>query len=124
MTAVALVPLVLWFVAAVVAHAGAEHAAFVLWVGSPVVSVLLILLIAATFYHAALGLQVVVEDYVHGEFCKVAGLLLIRFRRHCPRRGRHLLGPAHRFQRLTPHELPCDFLLPPHFSVQGDRPQL
>ena len=47
----------------------------VAWAGSPLVAGLLILLIVATFYHGALGLQVVIEDYVHHEMTKLALLL-------------------------------------------------
>ena len=45
---------------------------------SPMVAGLLIFLIVATFYHAYLGLQVVIEDYVHNEACKIAGLLVVK----------------------------------------------
>jgi len=78
MTALALIPLVLWFVASVVAMAGAEHAVFRAWAGSPVVAALLLLLIVATFYHGYLGLQVVVEDYVHHEVWKLGTLLVLK----------------------------------------------
>lgn len=63
-TALALVPLSLWFVASVVALAGADHAAVSAWLGNPVVAVLMVLLIGTTFYHAQLGMQVVYEDYI------------------------------------------------------------
>jgi succinate dehydrogenase / fumarate reductase, membrane anchor subunit len=75
-TAVALVPLSLWFVGSVIALAGAPHAELVAWLGSPLAAILMLLLIGATFYHAALGIQVVVEDYVHAEGVKIAALLL------------------------------------------------
>jgi len=78
LTALALVPLSLWLVAAVVALAGANHVAVVAWIGQPVTVGLLVLLIGATFYHAQLGLQVVIEDYVHNEAVKIAGLLLVK----------------------------------------------
>lgn len=78
LTALALVPLTVWFVGAVVSLIGADHAAVADWIASPVVAGLLILLIVATFYHAALGLQVVIEDYVHGEGAKIALLLLVK----------------------------------------------
>ncbi len=77
-TALALVPLSIWFVASVISLAGADHAAVVSWLGSPVVTVLMLLLLAATFYHAALGLQVVIEDYVHDEAVKIAGILIVK----------------------------------------------
>ena len=78
LTALALIPLTLWFCAAVVSLSGADHAAVAAWAGSPVVAGLLILLIAATFYHAYLGLQVVIEDYIHKELYKIAGLLVVK----------------------------------------------
>jgi succinate dehydrogenase / fumarate reductase membrane anchor subunit len=78
LTALALVPLSLWLVAALVAHTGASHAEVTGWIGQPITVGLLVLLIVATFYHAQLGLQVVIEDYVHNEGVKIAGLLLVK----------------------------------------------
>ena len=78
MTALALVPLAVWFVISLLGMTGADHAAVKAWVGSPVVAALLILLIAATFYHAYLGLQVVIEDYVHSEAWKLFALLAVK----------------------------------------------
>jgi succinate dehydrogenase / fumarate reductase, membrane anchor subunit len=78
-SALALVPLTLWFVIAVIGLVGADHAAFVAWVRSPMPAVFLILLLVATFYHTALGLQVVIEDYIHGEITRLATLLVMRF---------------------------------------------
>lgn len=78
MTALALIPLLLWFCAAVVSLTGADYAAFRGWVGQPVNAGLLILLIVAVFYHAVLGLQVVIEDYVHSEGGKLALLLITK----------------------------------------------
>ncbi|HEY7608669.1 MAG TPA: succinate dehydrogenase, hydrophobic membrane anchor protein [Alphaproteobacteria bacterium] len=78
-TALALIPLAIWFVASVVALIGKDHAAFTAWVKNPVSATLLILLLAATFHHAQLGLQVVIEDYVHRESCKVAAILAVKF---------------------------------------------
>ncbi|HEX2113894.1 MAG TPA: succinate dehydrogenase, hydrophobic membrane anchor protein [Alphaproteobacteria bacterium] len=74
-TAVALVPLTVWFVASVVSLAGADFRTVALWMGSPVTAVLLILMLVATFRHAQLGVRVVIEDYVHHEGAKI-GLLL------------------------------------------------
>lgn len=70
-TAIALVPLALWFVASVASMAGADYVAMRAWVGQPITATLLISLIVATFYHAALGMQVVYEDYVHPHWVKV-----------------------------------------------------
>ncbi|MGH8291076.1 MAG: succinate dehydrogenase, hydrophobic membrane anchor protein [Steroidobacteraceae bacterium] len=63
--AVALVPLTLWLVASLVSLGGADRAAFVAWLGRPQPAFLTILLLIAVFRHTALGLQVVIEDYVH-----------------------------------------------------------
>ena len=78
LTSLALIPLGVWFVASVAAHAGADYEAMRAWVGSPVVASLLLLLIVTTFYHSYLGLQVVIEDYVHSEAVKLASLILVK----------------------------------------------
>jgi len=78
LTAVALVPLCLWFVASVAMMAGAGHAAFLAWVASPLVAILLVLLIVAVFHHAQLGLQVVIEDYVSGKGCRLACIVVVK----------------------------------------------
>lgn len=78
LTAIALVPLTLWFVASVVALAGASHAEVVAWLGAPVPAVLMILMIVATFHHAQLGLQVVIEDYIHHEAVVIISLVLVK----------------------------------------------
>ena len=78
-TAVALVPLSLWFVISLVSLVGAEHAAVVNWIKSPIVIVFLVLFIAAMLHHAQLGLQVVIEDYVHTEWAKLFILILVKF---------------------------------------------
>ena len=77
-TSLALVPLTLWFVANVVRLSGAPHQAVLDWMYSPYTVVLMLALIAMTFYHMALGLQVVVEDYIHHEGTRFAMLLLIK----------------------------------------------
>lgn len=77
-SALALVPLAIWFVAAVAAHTGADHVAMVDWLSSPLSLGTMIALVVATFYHAQLGLQVVIEDYIGGEACKIALVLLVK----------------------------------------------
>ena len=79
LTAVALVPLALWFVASLLAHVGGGYEQTLAWLGRPVPAILMIVLIAVTFYHAALGMQVVVEDYVHREWVKLGALIALRF---------------------------------------------
>src|ERR1700738_4297004 len=77
-TAVALVPLTLWFVVAVFRLPSADINAVRDWVGRPLPSILLVLLLIATFWHAPLGLQVVIEDYVHTDFAKLGLLIVVR----------------------------------------------
>jgi succinate dehydrogenase / fumarate reductase, membrane anchor subunit len=77
-TAVALIVLGLWFVASLVALAGADRAIVAAWLHGPLAAILTILTLVAIFYHNALGLQVVIEDYVHGEGAKLAALVLVR----------------------------------------------
>lgn len=78
-TAIALVPLMIWFVASLVAMTGSGYGAVQDWLGSPLVAILMLLMITAGFYHLKLGLQVVIEDYVHSEGLKIAALLLNTF---------------------------------------------
>jgi succinate dehydrogenase / fumarate reductase membrane anchor subunit len=78
LTAVALVPLTLWFVWSALHLVGASHEALLGWIGGPVPVVLFIALVLASFYHLALGLQVVIEDYVHGEAARLVTLLLTK----------------------------------------------
>ena len=78
MTALALVPLTFWFVASLALHAGADHATISAWVASPLVAGLLILVVTTTFLHGYLALQTVIEDYVHHEVAKIAGLLVVK----------------------------------------------
>ncbi len=76
-TAVALLPLTLWFVVSVVRHINSDYAAFVAWLKMPLAASLMILLLIALFCHAALGLQVIIEDYVHSAM-KIPALILMR----------------------------------------------
>ena len=64
-TAVALVPLTLWLMASLIAFGGRDYAAVISWLSDPLVTLLLVLLLLALFVHLALGLRVIVEDYVH-----------------------------------------------------------
>ena len=78
LSAIALVPLTLWFIGSLVVLAGASYAEIIAWVSSPIVASLLVLLVATTFYHSYLGLQVVIEDYVHNEPLKLATLIVVQ----------------------------------------------
>ncbi len=81
LTAVALLPLGLWFVFSVAILAGTESSDYlsvVDWVSAPFNAVMLILFIGTLAYHSMLGVQVVIEDYVHG-WLKVFSLVLQKF---------------------------------------------
>jgi succinate dehydrogenase / fumarate reductase, membrane anchor subunit len=77
LTAIANVLLVLWFMFSAMALSGSGYDQVRAWLGSPVTASLVVLLIISTFYHARLGLQVVVEDYVHHEGARIASLVAI-----------------------------------------------
>src|SRR5271168_920891 len=76
LTAMALLPLSLYFVLSVLMLAGATRAQMAAFMAEPWNTVLYLCLITALFYHLALGLQVVIEDYVHNE-AKRRGTLLV-----------------------------------------------
>jgi succinate dehydrogenase / fumarate reductase, membrane anchor subunit len=77
-TAIALVPLTVWFAASIVVHTNSDYAAFIGWLKTPAATILMVLLLTGLFYHTALGLRVVIEDYVHSAM-KVPALLGVRF---------------------------------------------
>lgn len=78
-TAIALVPLALWFVISAISLTGADYADFAAWIGEFGNALLMILTVLVLFYHAALGMQVVIEDYVHSEPSRMIALLASKF---------------------------------------------
>lgn len=78
-TAVALIPLVLWFVYSIAQLPSGDYEAVRWWVHAPSVAVALVLFISCVLYHSLLGVQVVIEDYVAGEGAKIIALLLSKF---------------------------------------------
>ena len=78
MTALALVPLSIWFVFSIISHIGDSHTEISVWIAQPSVALLLILYLGFMFFHAQLGVQVVIEDYIHSEPVKIVSLLLIK----------------------------------------------
>jgi len=79
-TAIALVPIAAWFVIWVImlAGSGANRGAFIAWLRDPVSAAVWVLLLIATFYHGALGLQVVIEDYVASDATRFGLIILMR----------------------------------------------
>ena len=78
LTAVGLVPLTLWFGIALL---GLEHGKYEFvsaWIAEPINAILLVLLLFTLLYHSYLGLQVVIEDYVHGA-SRLITLIVVQF---------------------------------------------
>jgi succinate dehydrogenase / fumarate reductase membrane anchor subunit len=78
LTAIALIPLVVWFAISLVMLSGAEYQVVRAWIASPLVMVMLILTIGIGLQHAQLGLQVVWEDYAEGAL-RVVLIVLTKF---------------------------------------------
>ena len=78
-TAAALVPMSIWFVLSALGHVGASQAAVAAFFGRPVNAVLMFLFLATMLYHMSIGLQVIIEDYVHREGMKLTLVILNRF---------------------------------------------
>jgi len=78
LTALALLPLTFWVVIGVAANTGAGYQTAVSWLAHPVNAVLMILLLGALFYHASLGVQVVLEDYVDHAGVRFAAIIAVK----------------------------------------------
>jgi succinate dehydrogenase / fumarate reductase membrane anchor subunit len=72
LTAVANVPLTIAFVIILITLLGSNHAGAVQILGSPLVAIVMLLFIGSITYHARLGMQVIIEDYIHDEGLKIA----------------------------------------------------
>jgi succinate dehydrogenase / fumarate reductase membrane anchor subunit len=77
-TAVALVPLLLWFAGHMLLTTQLDYAETVDSLRHPLHAIPLLLLIIAGFHHAQLGLQVVIEDYVHGDGARIAAIMAMK----------------------------------------------
>ena len=78
-SAVALVPLVLWAVFGVIRLAAGDYGVAVDWISQPLNAVLLVLLVAVAFWHMATGVRVIIEDYIHKMLTKTTLLLANMF---------------------------------------------
>lgn len=76
-SAIALVPLMLWLLASIILLHGSSYFEFVAWLRRPISSLLMVLSLIAVFHHTALGLQVIIEDYVHSAL-KIPAIVTVR----------------------------------------------
>ena len=77
-SAIAMVPLVMWFTSSLMLTLMEGYEQSIEWLQSPINATGLILLFGTLYFHAASGLQVVIEDYVHHEGLKTVSLILIK----------------------------------------------
>ncbi len=77
-TAIANIGLLLWFIASLVRLPSLDHGSVVLWLRQPVAAVPMLLLIVSVFWHFRLGVQVMLEDYLHGA-TRVLAMLALNF---------------------------------------------
>lgn len=75
LSAIALIPLGLWLVTSLVCVMRSSFSEAQAWVATPYVTILLVATLSALFYHLKLGLQTVLEDYVHNESLKLASII-------------------------------------------------
>lgn len=79
LSAIALVPLSLWIMVSIVKITAMDYQSVTVWMSSPLNAVLVLIFILAMYYHALLGVQVVIEDYIHTEWQKIACIILVKF---------------------------------------------
>jgi len=79
LTAIALVPLAIWFLVSLLLLADLDYSTVRAWVATPLTAALLCLLVVALCWHSLLGVQVVIEDYVHHRGINATSLLLSTF---------------------------------------------
>ncbi|HYJ83482.1 MAG TPA: succinate dehydrogenase, hydrophobic membrane anchor protein [Allosphingosinicella sp.] len=78
-SSVALLLLFVWLIVSLLRLPALDHRGVTEWLRDPLAAVPMLLLIAATFWHLKMGLQVIIEDYVHDEGNRFLALLLISF---------------------------------------------
>ena len=79
LTALALVPLVLWLAFSVASLPGMDYVAIREWLSQPFNAIVMILFLIAGFHHARLGLQVVIEDYISSHVTRTAAIIAVTF---------------------------------------------
>ena len=77
-SAIGMIPLILWFIPSLMLTIISGYNEAILWIQNPFNATGLILLLGTIFFHASLGLQVVIEDYVHSEGLKIISITFIK----------------------------------------------
>ena len=79
LTSLALVPLSIWFVVSLLFLPGYDHVTVIAWIAQGWTALLLVLFVVSGAWHSQLGLQVIIEDYVHANGTKTLLLVLVSF---------------------------------------------
>ena len=79
LTALALIPLMLWFVSMIAFMGGSDYQTSLNTISNPLNATLFLLLILASFWHAQLGLQVILEDYISKKITRITLIIIMKF---------------------------------------------
>lgn len=79
LTALALIPLTVWFVASVIGLVGTNYEQFSTWLSNPLNATIMVVFFASALHHAQLGVQVVIEDYVSHHGWRIASIIIVKF---------------------------------------------
>ena len=82
-TALALIPLCLWFVYSLLCLLNGDHSDATNWLSSPINASLMLLFVLTAIYHAQTGMQVIIEDYIHTKWLNLSLILGIKFASVC-----------------------------------------
>lgn len=77
LTAITIIPLTLWFLFSLIGNISKSYQEMQNWVKEPVIAILLAGSVISIFWHARLGMQVIIEDYIHGEVSRKLALTVL-----------------------------------------------
>lgn len=78
-SAIALIPLTVWFVYSLICLVGADHVDATAWLSRPINATLMLIFVLTALFHGQTGLQVIIEDYIHTKWQNLSLLLFIKF---------------------------------------------
>ena len=79
LTAIANIPLTIFLILSILCHIGASYGEVKAYLAEPVVAFLMVALIVSAAIHMRIGLKEIIDDYVHGEGCKIVAIVLVTF---------------------------------------------